>query len=153
MVRIRHQPPFIKALRRRGAFLCALGEVFGNVGGTTSTMSINPWKLDPKLPYHLSEDAEVDDIMAQLGVADLFDEVEDEEDVQAFVAFDNHPTHWMVFSIWKGPGAPSGSSLLFEAIPKTTKRAAVEDDLKSRLPEESVPPGAYPFEKFPRVKA
>lgn len=66
-------------------------------------MKLNPWRLDPEAEYIIENDPEVKALMFQLGVPDLFAEANTAASpCHMFVAFDNHPTHWVVFSLYKG---------------------------------------------------
>jgi hypothetical protein len=52
------------------------------------------------------------------------------------VAFDNHPTHWLVLSLFKGVKREGGNGLLFQAEPKdSVSRAEMLTKLKARAAE------------------
>jgi len=80
--------------------------------------NLDVWKLDPSKPYVLQGDALVSGLMTQLRVPNLFAQAVEHDQVHTLVAFDNHPTHWVVLHLWKGHGEPGGNGLLFEAQPK-----------------------------------
>lgn len=98
------------------------------------TMNIDPWSLETNAQFFIENDADVKLIMLQLGVPDLFAKaVQGEKPSHIFAAFDNHPTHWLLISLYSGipdyspnhtvhklirKASPNG--LLFIASPKTT---------------------------------
>lgn len=66
-------------------------------------MKLDPWALDPNAEFFIENDPDVKLIMLQLGIADLFPKVShDDKPAHIFVAFDNHPTHWLTLSLYKG---------------------------------------------------
>ncbi|HVR37380.1 MAG TPA: hypothetical protein VMS21_16215 [Methylomirabilota bacterium] len=104
---------------------------------------MNVWELDKESIYILEGDQVVRDLLEQLRVPDLFAGVGTDQH-HVLVAFDNHPTHWIIFNHWQGlpdyspnhavhrlmRGAdPNG--LLFTAFPKSsTSQTQVERKLK-----------------------
>lgn len=90
------------------------------------------WKLDAT-PYVLQGDDLVRDLMRQLRVPNLFARAAEYDAMHAFVAFDNHPSHWIVLHLFQGGSSYSPNhvvhkfvadadpnGLLFEAIPKSS---------------------------------
>jgi hypothetical protein len=67
----------------------------------------------------MHRDPLVANLMAQLGVPNLFASAIEHDKVHTFAAFDNHPTHWIVIHLWKGHSDPDSDGLLFEAQPKS----------------------------------
>lgn len=66
-------------------------------------MKLDPWSLDSNAEFFIENDPDVKLIMLQLGVADLFaNAAQDAKPAHIFVAFDNHPTHWLILSLYKG---------------------------------------------------
>lgn len=101
-------------------------------------MNLEPWSLIPDGDYIINGDAEVKLLMLKFGVPDLFDSIKSTDKAQQmFVAFDNHPTHWIIFYLWKNQpeyspnhgvhklakGA-SANGLLFQALPKSAMTQA-----------------------------
>ena len=81
--------------------------------------NLDVWKLDPAKPYFLQGDALVTGVILQLRVPNLFAPAIEHDQAHALVAFDNHPTHWVILHLWKGQGTSDGDGLLFEAHPKS----------------------------------
>lgn len=55
------------------------------------------------------------------------------------VVFEDHPTHWIRFQLWKGHKDPSGNGLLFQADPKSsTSREKMDQTLKKIAAEMEV---------------
>lgn len=101
-----------------------------------SAKDVNVWKLNPASAYHLVGDEVVCGLMAQLNVANLFAEFAEFDEVHTFVAFEDHPTHWIVLHLWKGHKHKGGDGLLFEAWPKAdTSREAMLARLRSKARE------------------
>jgi len=106
---------------------------------------MNVWNLNPEDSYILQGDDVVRDLMKQLRIPNLFGQASEFDAMHAFVAFDNHPTHWIVLHLWQkladySPNHvvqklvhnPDPNGLLFEAVPKsTTTRSAMEEKLIS----------------------
>ncbi|BET67218.1 hypothetical protein ASA1KI_21360 [Opitutales bacterium ASA1] len=123
---------------------------------------MNVWKLFPEETYVLQGDDVVRDLMKQLRVPNLFARASEYEGMHAFVAFENHPTHWIVLHLWQGAAnyspnhsihqfveAPEANGLLFEAVPKASvTRKTMED----RLVSEALRMGAkipFSFQRLP----
>jgi hypothetical protein len=88
---------------------------------------LNAWKLDPEVGYTLVEDPIVQDLMNQLGVGSMFDPLKSRDKIETFVIFDNHPTHWIEFTLIKGYGNKRDDGLVFDAWPKSsTPRYEIE---------------------------
>jgi hypothetical protein len=88
---------------------------------------LNIWKLDPETGYTLVEDPIVQDLMNQLGIGNMFDGFKNKDKFETFVIFDNHPTHWLEFTLIKGYGNKRDDGLVFDAWPKaSTPRYEIE---------------------------
>lgn len=106
---------------------------------------MNVWKLNPDDGYILEGDETVRGILRQLRVPNLFAAASEFDAMHAFVAFDNHPTHWIVIHLWQGVpdyspnhtihklvGQANPNGLLFNAEPKScVSRTAMEEKLIS----------------------
>jgi hypothetical protein len=123
---------------------------------------MNVWKLDPEKVFLLEGDDTVRDLLKQLRVPNLFSGASEFDAMHAFVAFDNHPTHWIIIHLWQGVpdyspnhavhklvGNASPNGLLFKAEPKSsTNRAEIEEKLIS----EALKMGAkdvFAFQQLP----
>lgn len=85
------------------------------------TKTLDIWQLDPLASYYLTDDTVVAGLMKQLGVPNLFAPINAEHDlVHSMVAFEDHPSHWIVLHIWKGLPAAKDNGLLLEAFPKAS---------------------------------
>ncbi len=119
---------------------------------------MNVWQLHPEEMYILEGDALVLELMRQLRIPNLFARASEYDELHAFAAFDNHPTHWIVLHLWKGISAyspnhminrlvrkPDPNGLVFQAIPKSsTSRAKMEIQLMAEAREmESTQPFAF----------
>lgn len=82
-----------------------------------SKIDIN--KLDPIASYHLVGHALVNWLLEQLSVPDLFADAAHATYYDVTVAFDNHPTHWLVFDMFKDV-EDEHDTLTFRAYPKTS---------------------------------
>jgi hypothetical protein len=123
---------------------------------------MNVWKLSPNESYILQGDDVVLDLMKQLRVPNLFARATEYDAMHAFVAFDNHPTHWIVLHLWQGAAdyspnhsihqfvrAPDANGLLFEAVPKAS---LTRETMEDRLVSEALRMGAkipFAFQKLP----
>ena len=65
-------------------------------------MIINPWNLNSEAYYTLDGDVDVKLILIQLGIADLIKMLNETKEEHVFIAFGNHPTHWITVHQWKG---------------------------------------------------
>lgn len=81
---------------------------------------LNAWALDAKKVYDITDDAVVQKLLDQLGVPNLFAHAAEHDRVRLLLAFDNHPTHWVVTELFKGSNRPDGDGLAFQAYPKLT---------------------------------
>lgn len=95
-------------------------------------MKLDPWALDAESEYLIENDSEVKLVMLKLGVPDIFaDAAKASAPNHLIVAFDNHPTHWIIFSSYQGipeyspnhgihkfADNASANGLLFSAISK-----------------------------------
>jgi len=111
--------------------------------------SLDVWNLDPEGSYFMEKDDVVSDLMRQLRVPKLFASVPKDEPLQALVAFDNHPTHWIILRLWQNAQEYSpnhgihkyvknaeANGLLFEAVPKSQcSRHGIEERLSGETKE------------------
>lgn len=94
----------------------------------------NVWQLDPAASYVLNQDPVVRDLMRQLGVPNLFARAVEFDQLHSFVAFENHPSHWIVLHLWQGAMEPERNGLLFEAVPKRSiARAELLEQLQLKV--------------------
>lgn len=123
---------------------------------------MNVWTLDSSKDYILENDEIVGDLMRQLRVPHLFDQMAEFDEIAAMVAFDNHPTHWIILRLWKGAPAYSPNhgisrfvesadpnGLLFQAVPKSTES---REQMETRLTSESLKMGSkdvFTFQQLP----
>ena len=118
-------------------------------------MKIDPWALDSSSEFIIENDADVKLIMLQLGVPDLFaDAAQSAGPSHLFVAFDNHPTHWLIVSLYMGVpdyspnhnihklvGNASPNGLLFSAFAKEgMARAQFLKKVRDLVEGGAVPP-------------
>jgi hypothetical protein len=95
--------------------------------------NLDVWNLNSADSYVLDEDPLVQRLLEQLGIPNLFAQAPEHDKVQMIVPFDNHPTHWLVLSFFKGVERVGGNGLLFQAEPKeTVTRAEMLAELKER---------------------
>src|SRR5688500_14824879 len=123
---------------------------------------MNVWKLNPDDVYILEGDDTVRGLLRQLRVPNLFAGATDFDAMHAFVAFANHPTHWIIVHLWQGVpnyspnhsihklvGNAIPNGLLFKAEPKSsTSRTEMEEKLIS----EALKMGAkrvFAFQQLP----
>ncbi|WP_438480856.1 hypothetical protein [Oleiharenicola lentus] len=125
---------------------------------------MNAWQLNSNEMYVLQGDDLVRDLMRQLRVPNLFAGAAEFDELHAFAAFDNHPTHWIILHLWKGLPAyspnhqisqlvrdPDPNGLLFEAVPKSTANRA---RMEIRLVKETQAMGAnqaFVFQQLPSL--
>ena len=81
---------------------------------------VNVWNLDSEKSYYLVDDKIVAEIMEQLGVSKCFAHTSEHDKIHSFMAFEDHPTHWITLHLWKGLQDVSANGLAFEAQPKST---------------------------------
>jgi len=94
---------------------------------------LNVWHLDKEKLYQIDDDNVVKKLLGQLGVPNLFAHAAEHDQTRLLIAFDNHPTHWLVIDLFKGSDRKDGDGLLFRAYPKMdTSRKQMLD----RLAEE-----------------
>jgi hypothetical protein len=99
---------------------------------------LNVWVLDEKSVYAITDDKIVEKLLSQLGLPNLFAQAVEHDEVRLSVAFDNHPTHWLVFDYFKGGDAPEKNGLSFNAYPKvSTPRAQMLDQLQAMAKQMS----------------
>jgi hypothetical protein len=95
--------------------------------------NLDVWNLNPADSYVLDGDTLVQGLLDQIGLPNLFAQTAEHDVVQMVVAFDNHPTHWLVLSFFKGVQSEDGNGLLFQAEPKASvSRAEMLARLKER---------------------
>jgi hypothetical protein len=96
--------------------------------------NLNVWELNPNGLYSITDDGVVQKLLNQLGVPNLFAQAVEHDEVRLSVAFDNHPTHWLLIDFYKGSSDPKGDGLSFNAFPKaTTSREAMIKKFQSEL--------------------
>jgi hypothetical protein len=95
--------------------------------------NLNVWNLNSADSYVLHDDSVIQGLLEQLGVPNLFAQAAEHDKVQMIVVFDNHPTHWLVLSFYKGVPREGGNGLLFQAEPKESfSREEMLAQLKAR---------------------
>lgn len=123
---------------------------------------MNVWKLNPNEVYQLEGDDTVRGLLKQLRIPNLFAGASEFDAMQAFVAFDNHPTHWIIIHFWQGVpdyspnhsihklvGHASPNGLLFNAEPKSSTSRA---EMEGKLISEALKMGAkdvFAFQQLP----
>jgi hypothetical protein len=95
--------------------------------------NFNVWQLDANDFYELV-DGPAEKALKQLGVPNLFAREKEHDEVRLMIAFDNHPTHWLVFNFFKGSSKADGDGLQFSALPKN---AINRDEMLFRLTIEA----------------
>lgn len=124
--------------------------------------SVDPWHLDPQSAYVFEKDAVVRRLMRQLNVPNLFAQAQEHDAVKILVAFDNHPTHWIIFRLWKGAPDyspnhsvhkfakhPEANGLLFEATPKQTISREKMEIMMTREAQQMDASGPFRFSQLP----
>ena len=96
------------------------------------------WKLDQSVVYQLT-DTPAEKALKQLGLPNLFAHEKEHDVARLMVAFDNHPTHWLVFNFYKGGKPAAENGLAFSAYSKTT---VSREDMLLRLTIEGKKMGA-----------
>lgn len=91
------------------------------------------WKLDAKVDYELIDEP-AEKALKQLGLPNLFSHEKEHDIARFMVAFDNHPTHWLVFNFFKGGKTADENGLAFSAYPKTS---STREDMLLRLTIEA----------------
>lgn len=76
------------------------------------------WNLDPASAYELIDEP-AERALKQLGLPNLFARAQEHDEARFMVAFDNHPTHWLVFNFFKGGKTAAENGLAFTAEPKS----------------------------------
>lgn len=95
--------------------------------------TFNVWKLDPNATYNLV-DKPVELALRQIGMPNLFAQSAEHDIARFMVAFDNHPTHWLIFNFFKGGKNTEENGLAFLAYPKNSMS---RDDVLLRLTVEA----------------
>ena len=80
---------------------------------------LDAWSLDPEKSYFIIEDPVVQKLLNQPGLPNLFAQAAEHDIARFCVAFDNHPTHWLVIDYYKGGDRPEMNGLGFRGYPKT----------------------------------
>ena len=112
----------------------------------------NIWNLDPAVDYNLV-DAPVENALKDLGIPNLFAHEKEHDAVRLVVAFDNHPTHWLVFNLFKGSDAPGGNGLSLYAFPKAAvNRTAMHKKLQD-IAKEMEASNPISFSQIPAKSA
>lgn len=120
----------------------------------------NVWKLDPRAAYVFEGDDVVSDLLRQLGVPNLFAPAAEHDTAHLMVAFEDHPTHWIVLHLWKGQSEyspnhvvnrlvkrASPNGLLFWAEPKASTS---RDTMQAKLDAEAADQGqGFQFSQLP----
>lgn len=112
----------------------------------------NIWKLDPAMNYNLIDDP-VNKALADLGLPNLFAHAAEHDTARFMVAFDNHPTHWLVFNLFKGGKTDSENGLSFSAYPKastTRQEMLLKLTIESKKMEVK---GPVEFSQIPKITA
>lgn len=116
------------------------------------TGEINVWDLHANKDYMLEGDELVSDLARQLGVPNLFPQASEHDHAHFIVAFEDHPTHWILIHLWKGHKDPSGNGLFFQADPKSsTSREQMDQTLKRIAAEMEVE--HIPYSQLPMFEA
>jgi hypothetical protein len=90
--------------------------------------------LTPNDSFFITDDRIVQELLSQLGLPNLFAQAAEHDHVRFHVAFDNHPTHWIVTDFYKGSDAPGGNGFSFRAYPKiSTSREQMREQLEAEL--------------------
>ena len=92
-------------------------------------INLDVWKLDSAVDYKLMDEP-AEKALKQLGIPNLFAQAKEHDVARLMVAFDNHPTHWLVFNFFKGGKTASANGLAFSAYSKV---AVTRDDMHLRL--------------------
>lgn len=104
---------------------------------------LNIWALDEKSMYTVTDDRDVENLLLQLRLPNLFAPAIEHDEVRMSFAFDNHPTHWLMLDYFKGGDTPDKNGLLFTAYPKVSTTR--EEMLKKMLAEAKRMKGTGPF--------
>jgi hypothetical protein len=99
-----------EALRKKAA------SQLGRIEALPDNLTI--WTLDPKKIYNVGGDEIVQEYLNQLGLPNLFAGAQEYEKARLMIAFDNHPTHWIEFNLFKGGKTNAKNGLLMHATPK-----------------------------------
>lgn len=111
--------------------------------------SLDVLSLAPEKQYFVTDDNAVSKIMAQLELSHLFAPAANYDIVRFAIFFDNHPTHWLQFDLYKGSNRKEGDGLAFAAYPKasvsraqmlkTMAKTAKEMDVTEELRFSQIP--------------
>ncbi|HVT73805.1 MAG TPA: hypothetical protein VHD61_11760 [Lacunisphaera sp.] len=126
-----------------------IGEMMKRLKPLPADFSI--WKLDPEVDYTIT-DAPVEKALKDLGIPNLFAQEKEHDAVRITVAFDNHPTHWLVFNFFKGSNMPDGDGLSMYGYSKShVSRREMEQNLK-KLGEEMQSASPIRFSQIPEIR-
>ena len=95
---------------------------------------LSVWALDEKSVYTITDDRQVEKLLAQLGLPNLFARAIEHDEVRMSLVFDNHPTHWLMDDLYKGGDTPDKNGLLFTAYPKLT---TTRDEMLKKMAAEA----------------
>jgi len=83
--------------------------------------------------FFITDDAIVQKLLTQLGLPNLFAHAKEHDKIHFSVAFDNHPTHWILADYFKGFGGAEDDGLSFSAYPKAfVSREQMLEKLKAQ---------------------
>jgi hypothetical protein len=109
------------------------------------------WKLNPNVDYNLVDEP-VKQALSQLGLPNLFAHAQEHEAIRLTVAFDNHPSHWLVFNFFKGSNNPDGDGLSLYGFAKATfGRKQIEKKL-IQIAREMESKDPIKFSQIPSLK-
>jgi hypothetical protein len=109
---------------------------------------LDVWHLENQSDYVISDEAAVRKILKQLGIPNLFAQAEEHDQIRFLVAFEDHPTHWLVFNLFKGSGIQGGDGLAFLAYPK---KSVSRNQMVEKLREEAKNMGSKDSIKFSQL--
>ncbi|MEN9841012.1 MAG: hypothetical protein RL376_812 [Verrucomicrobiota bacterium] len=97
----------------------------------TNPKAIDPWNLDPGAFYILEPSDLLDEIVPKLGIDGMLFDLSAAGRKDILVAYDNHPTHWIVLAPITGLKRHLTHGLFIEAHPKdTVPRHEIENILR-----------------------
>lgn len=94
---------------------------------------LDVWSLNPKDLFTITDDNVVKALLSQLGLPNLYAQASEHDEARFLIAFDNHPTHWIVVDLFKGSNRPDGDGLSFRAYPKAS---TTRDEVRRRMQRE-----------------
>ena len=111
--------------------------------------NLNIWKLNKADMYQLVGDEIVQKLLTQLGIPNLFATASEHDSVSMTVAFDNHPSHWLLFTLFKGSTRPDGDGLSFSAYPKASISKKVMETRLQVIAKQLEASGPIQFSQIP----